>query len=176
VGARLGRVCQHVRRTHPDGAAVLRAHLAVVWRSESAAGMAEGLSSMVAAPALGIGLELSNVSHQFDLHGVPLPVLDRISFSLESGEFVALLGPSGLRLVDPSSIGRGTRCTLDRPDLGGWAFDYRRRPTSRSRISGSDALSVAHCLEKHGAWFGSVGASTKESRSSGQSSQSGGTL
>jgi NitT/TauT family transport system ATP-binding protein len=70
---------------------------------------------MVAAPALGMRLEVSQISHHFDLHGVPLPVLDRISFSLDPGEFVAMLGPSGcgkstlLRLVaglDAPSAGR----------------------------------------------------------------------
>jgi NitT/TauT family transport system ATP-binding protein len=70
---------------------------------------------MVAAPALGMRLEVSQISHHFDLHGVPLPVLDRISFSLDPGEFVVMLGPSGcgkstlLRLVaglDAPSAGR----------------------------------------------------------------------
>jgi NitT/TauT family transport system ATP-binding protein len=60
-------------------------------------------------------LEVSQISHHFDLRGTPLPVLDRISFSLDPGEFVALLGPSGcgkstlLRLVaglDAPSTGR----------------------------------------------------------------------
>jgi NitT/TauT family transport system ATP-binding protein len=70
---------------------------------------------MVAAPAPGMRLEVSQISHHFDLRGTPLPVLDRISFSLDPGEFVALLGPSGcgkstlLRLVaglDAPSTGR----------------------------------------------------------------------
>lgn len=63
----------------------------------------------------GAALEVSGVSHQFELDGRPLPVLDRISFQAEPGEFVALLGPSGcgkstlLRLVaglEPPCAGR----------------------------------------------------------------------
>jgi NitT/TauT family transport system ATP-binding protein len=68
---------------------------------------------MVAAPdhlaetaaTAGTELELRDVSHEFTLQGQPLPVLDRVGFRVEPGEFVALLGPSGcgkstlLRLV-----------------------------------------------------------------------------
>src|SRR5262249_45679747 len=53
----------------------------------------------------GAAVRLANLSHQFDLHGQKLPVLERIDFAVGPGEFVALLGPSGcgkstlLRLV-----------------------------------------------------------------------------
>jgi NitT/TauT family transport system ATP-binding protein len=55
--------------------------------------------------ARGTTLQISDVSHHFDLRGQPLPVLDRISLRVATGEFVAILGPSGcgkstlLRLV-----------------------------------------------------------------------------
>jgi hypothetical protein len=35
------------------------------------------------------------VSHQFNVEGQPLPVLDRIRLRIGRGEFVALLAPSG---------------------------------------------------------------------------------
>jgi ABC-type glutathione transport system ATPase component len=56
-------------------------------------------------PARGTTLTIRDVSHHFQLHARPLPVLDHISFRVGRGEFVALLGPSGcgkstlLRLV-----------------------------------------------------------------------------
>ena len=43
----------------------------------------------------GSSVDVLAVSHRFDLHGRPLPVLSNISFHAEPGEFVALLGPSG---------------------------------------------------------------------------------
>lgn len=55
--------------------------------------------------AQGARIEIHDVSHQFELEGAALPVLDRIGLTIEPGEFVALLGPSGcgkstlLRLV-----------------------------------------------------------------------------
>lgn len=67
---------------------------------------------MVAAPlappttqAAGARLRIEDVSHAFDIRGEALPVLDRVSLSVDPGGFVALLGPSGcgkstlLRLV-----------------------------------------------------------------------------
>ncbi len=80
---------------------------------------------------LGMRIELRGVSHEFDLRGTPLPVLDRISLTVDRGEFVALLGPSGcgkstlLRLIaglEPASAGQlraeGTQIQGPDPERG----------------------------------------------------------
>ncbi len=81
--------------------------------------------STEAGRALGIRLEVNDVCHRFELHGVPLPVLDHISFNLDPGEFVALLGPSGcgkstlLRLVAGLEAPSAGRLVADGETIGG---------------------------------------------------------
>jgi NitT/TauT family transport system ATP-binding protein len=43
----------------------------------------------------GAQVRVTRLSHQFELHGHKLPVLDKIDIAIEPNEFVALLGPSG---------------------------------------------------------------------------------
>ena len=47
------------------------------------------------ADARGARLVIADVDHAFSLGGETLPVFDRVSLTVEAGEFVALLGPSG---------------------------------------------------------------------------------
>lgn len=79
------------------------------------------VTALKAVPA-GVEIDVKAVSHQFDLEGAPLPVLDDVSLTARRGEFVALLGPSGcgkstlLRLV----------AGLEQPTCGEVAADGRR--------------------------------------------------
>jgi NitT/TauT family transport system ATP-binding protein len=65
---------------------------------------------------VGQPIDIRNVTHQFELEGAPLPVLDDVTLSVEPGAFVALLGPSGcgkstlLRLL--AGLDHPTRGTL----------------------------------------------------------------
>jgi ABC-type nitrate/sulfonate/bicarbonate transport system ATPase subunit len=74
-----------------------------------------------------VAIDIRNLSHEFDLQGSRLEVLQSIDLSVAAGEFVALLGPSGcgkstlLRLV--SGLDRPTAgsiaangAVIDRPD------------------------------------------------------------
>ena len=68
---------------------------------------------------VGASLNVQDVSHHFELDGQPLPVLERISFNVNPGEFVALLGPSGcgkstlLRLVAGLDVPRSGRLLMN---------------------------------------------------------------
>jgi NitT/TauT family transport system ATP-binding protein len=70
-------------------------------------------------------VEVTRLSHAFDLHGQTLPVLDDIDLVVEAGEFVALLGPSGcgkstlLRLIAGLEPPRAGRIVMGGREVGG---------------------------------------------------------
>lgn len=73
----------------------------------------------------GVQVNIGAVSHQFELEGAPLPVLDRVSFAVEPGQFVALLGPSGcgkstlLRLLAGLDHPTSGSLRVDGEEIGG---------------------------------------------------------
>src|SRR5947209_9162475 len=132
MGARLGRLRKHVCRAADNGAGLFGAHHVAFSPARQAAVVAERPRPMVAARARqieltaerprGAKLSIRDVCHHFELHGQPLPVLDRVSLEIGPGELVALLGPSGcgkstlLRLV----------AGLDSPSAGNLLVDDHR--------------------------------------------------
>jgi NitT/TauT family transport system ATP-binding protein len=73
----------------------------------------------------GLPIEAIRLSHDFDMHGQSLAVLDCIDIFAGPGEFVALLGPSGcgkttlLRLVAGLEAPRSGRILVDGRDIDG---------------------------------------------------------
>ncbi len=69
-------------------------------------------------------VRLAKLSHQFELHGQTLPVLDGIDLAVGPGEFVALLGPSGcgkstlLRLIAGLERPRAGRIFMGEQEVG----------------------------------------------------------
>jgi len=81
--------------------------------------------SIAAGGNRGAMLTIRDVSHSFELHGQPLPVLNNINLHIAPGEFVALLGPSGcgkstlLRLVAGLGMPTSGRILVDDRDIEG---------------------------------------------------------
>jgi len=80
------------------------------------------VSVLEASSATGSSVQISRVSHAYRSGGVPVEVIDDVTFGVDPGEFVALLGPSGcgkstlLRLV----------AGLEAPDEGKLGADMVR--------------------------------------------------
>src|SRR5205807_8737126 len=89
MAARLVGLRQYVCGAHRDVAAVLRRHHVAVPHTRSLAGLAERCRQMVAHstaevvayPAAGAELDIEHVSHEFDIDGVALPVLEDVSLA-----------------------------------------------------------------------------------------------
>jgi NitT/TauT family transport system ATP-binding protein len=77
------------------------------------------------AAARGASVQVTTLSHSFELHGQTLPVLDGVDLTVDPGEFVALLGPSGcgkstlLRLIAGLEPPRAGRIVMDGLDIDG---------------------------------------------------------
>ena len=90
-----------------------------------ALGSADAVRSRDANGSRGAMLTIREVSHSFELHGEPLPVLDGVNLHIAPGEFVALLGPSGcgkstlLRLVAGLSMPNRGRLLVDDQEIEG---------------------------------------------------------
>jgi NitT/TauT family transport system ATP-binding protein len=73
----------------------------------------------------GLALEITGVSHEFQLDGKPLPVLQDVTLDIAPGAFVALVGPSGcgksslLRLVAGLDTPTAGRITSDGAPITG---------------------------------------------------------
>ena len=93
--------------------------------------------------ASGLALAFRGVSHQYDLDGRPLPVLQQFDLTIAPGDFVALLGPSGCGKSTLLRLAAG----LDLPTRGDVLADdaaiVAPDPSSRAGLSGPDAFSVA---------------------------------
>jgi len=105
--------------------------------------VAPAIAERASQAIAGASLDVVGVSHAFDIDGAVLPVLDDISFSVQPGEFVALLGPSGcgkstlLRLVAGLEPPRSGTLREDGDPIAG-PFSFAGRG-----VSGPDIVSMA---------------------------------
>ena len=80
-------------------------------------------------------LELKAVSRTYTSGGEPLTVLKEVSLTIQSGEFVAIMGASG---SGKSTLMNIIGC-LDKPSSGTYSHPRRRRRQSRRRCAGRAA-------------------------------------